>query len=119
MLELAELKRSRATAATLTISHKWADRSVLCFWIVAGLALADALTHRARRAPPYVWLVPALMFLSVVFLVVETPRYRTPIDPFLVLLAAAALAAGWERARALLARARDHELLRPRERREA
>ena len=31
------------------------------------------------------------MFLSVVFLVVETPRYRTPIDPFIVLLAAAAL----------------------------
>jgi hypothetical protein len=31
------------------------------------------------------------MFLSVVFLVVETPRYRTPIDPFLVLLATAAL----------------------------
>jgi hypothetical protein len=42
------------------------------------------------------------MFLSVVFLVVETPRYRTPIDPFLVLLAAAALAAGWERMRAAL-----------------
>ena len=34
------------------------------------------------------------MFLSVVFLVVETPRYRTPIDPFLVLLAAAAVVTG-------------------------
>ena len=31
------------------------------------------------------------MFFSVVFLVVETPRYRTPIDPFIVLLATAAL----------------------------
>ena len=28
------------------------------------------------------------MYLSVVFLVVETPRYRTAIDPFIVLLAA-------------------------------
>jgi 4-amino-4-deoxy-L-arabinose transferase-like glycosyltransferase len=119
MLELAGLRRSRATAATLTINHKWADRGILCFWIVAGLALLGAVTHRARRAPPYVWLVPVLMFLSVVFLVVETPRYRTPIDPFLVLLAAAALAAGWERARALLALARDHDALRPRERHEA
>ena len=45
----------------------------------------------ARRAPWYVWAMPILMFLSVVFLVVETPRYRTPIDPFLVLLATAAL----------------------------
>ena len=35
-----------------------------------------------------------LSFLSVVFLVVETPRYRTPIDPFLVLLATAALVTG-------------------------
>ena len=31
------------------------------------------------------------MYLSVVFLVVETPRYRTAIDPFIVLLATAAL----------------------------
>jgi 4-amino-4-deoxy-L-arabinose transferase-like glycosyltransferase len=119
MLELAGLKRSRATAATLTINHKWADRGILCFWIVAGLALAGALTHRARRLPPYVWLVPVLMFLSVVFLVVETPRYRTPIDPFLVLLAAAAVATGSERARALLALARDRQLLGPREGHEA
>jgi hypothetical protein len=82
---------------------------VLCFWVVAGLALAGALTSRARRAPPYVWLVPALMFLSVVFLVVETPRYRTPIDPFLVLLAAAALASGWERVRRVAQR-EPHEI---------
>jgi hypothetical protein len=33
------------------------------------------------------------MYLSVVFLVIETPRYRTPIDPFIVLLAALALVA--------------------------
>jgi 4-amino-4-deoxy-L-arabinose transferase-like glycosyltransferase len=116
MLDLAGLRRSRATAATITIDHKWADRGIVCFWTVAGLALLGAFTRRARRAPPYIWLVPALMFLSVVFLVVETPRYRTPIDPFLVLLAAAALTAGFERARALTALARDRDLLGPRER---
>jgi hypothetical protein len=32
------------------------------------------------------------MYLSVVFLVIETPRYRTPLDPFVVMLAALALA---------------------------
>ena len=119
MLDLAGRKRSRATAATITIDHKWADRGILCFWIVAALAVAGAATRRARRAPRYVWAVPVLMFLSVVFLVVETPRYRTPIDPFLVLLAAAALAAGWERSRALLVRLGDRDVLRPRERGEA
>jgi 4-amino-4-deoxy-L-arabinose transferase-like glycosyltransferase len=91
MLELAGLRRSRATAATITVDHFWADRGILCFWIFAALALAGALTAMARGAPRYVWAMPVLMFLSVVFLVVETPRYRTPIDPFLVLLATAAL----------------------------
>jgi 4-amino-4-deoxy-L-arabinose transferase-like glycosyltransferase len=101
MLELAGRRRSRATAATITVDHKWADRGILCFWIVGGVALAGLATRRVRRAPGFVWAVPILMFLSVVFLVVETPRYRTPIDPFLVLLAAAALVTGFERARAV------------------
>ena len=101
MLDLAGLRRSRATAATITINHFWADRGILCFWIFAALALAGAFTAMARRTPWYVWAMPVLMFLSVVFLVVETPRYRTPIDPFLVLLATAALVTA---ARRVLAR---------------
>ena len=106
-LDLAGERRYRATAATLTIAHKWADRGVLCFWIVALLALAGAFTGMARRAPWFVWAVPGLMFLSVVFLVVETPRYRTPIDPFLVLLATAALVTAGER---IATRARSRRL---------
>ena len=43
------------------------------------------------------------MYLSVVFLVVETPRYRTPIDPFIVMLAALALVAAGRRAAAPVA----------------
>jgi 4-amino-4-deoxy-L-arabinose transferase-like glycosyltransferase len=97
MLDLAGRRRSRATAATITINHYWADRGILCFWIFAALALAGAFTAMARRTPWYVWAMPILMFLSVVFLVVETPRYRTPIDPFIVLLAAAALVTGARR----------------------
>lgn len=110
MLDLASLRRSRATAATITIDHYWADRGILCFWIVAALALAGAFTAMARRAPWYVWAMPVLMFLSVVFLVVETPRYRTPIDPFLVLLATAALVTGARRV--LARRARGAEIPR-------
>jgi 4-amino-4-deoxy-L-arabinose transferase-like glycosyltransferase len=83
---------SRHTAATIGIDRRWADRGVVCFWAFALLALAGAATRLARRAPAFVWAVPALMFLSVAFLVVETPRYRTPIDPFLVLLATLAVA---------------------------
>ncbi len=98
MLDLAGRQRSRATAATITINHFWADRGILCFWIFAALALAGAFTAMARRTPWWVWAMPILMFLSVVFLVVETPRYRTPIDPFIVLLAAAALVTAARRA---------------------
>jgi hypothetical protein len=98
MLDLASRQRSRATAATITINHFWADRGILCFWVFAALALAGAFTAMARRTPWYVWAMPILMFFSVVFLVVETPRYRTPIDPFIVLLAAAALVTAGRRA---------------------
>ena len=97
MLDLAGERRYRATAATITIAHKWADRGVLCFWIVAALALMGVALGAARGTPWFVWAFPILMFLSVVFLVVETPRYRTPIDPFLVLLAAAGIVAAARR----------------------
>ena len=38
------------------------------------------------------------MVLSVVFVNVETPRFREPVDPFLVLLAACAMGSVLERA---------------------
>jgi hypothetical protein len=38
-----------------------------------------------------VWAIPVLLALSVVFINVETPRFREPIEPFLVLLAACAV----------------------------
>jgi len=91
MLDLTGLKWSRHTMGTIGIEPRWADVSVACFWAFALLALAGAFTRRARQAPLFVWLVPVLMYLSVVFLVVETPRYRTGIDPFIVMLAALAL----------------------------
>lgn len=99
MLDLGREHRWRNTAAVIGIDRAWADRGVLCFWLVALLAIAGAFTTAARRTPGFVWLVPVLMYLSVVFLVVETPRYRTPIDPFVLLLAAMALAAVVQRYR--------------------
>jgi MYXO-CTERM domain-containing protein len=96
-LDLDGLDWARHTARTVSIDDTWADRGVYCFWLFALLALAGAFTRAARRAPWYVWAFPALMYLSVVFLVIETPRYRTPLDPFVVLLAALALVAAGRR----------------------
>jgi 4-amino-4-deoxy-L-arabinose transferase-like glycosyltransferase len=91
MLDLAGMDWSIHTAATISATRGWAIAGVICFWIFALLAIFGATTRRARAAPLWVWAVPLLMYLGVVFLVVETPRYRMAIDPFIVLLAALAL----------------------------
>lgn len=93
MLDLAGLEWSIHTAATISATRGWAIAGVVCFWICAALAVVGAFSRRARAAPPWLWAIPLLMYLSVVFLVVETPRYRAAIDPFIVLLAALALTA--------------------------
>jgi hypothetical protein len=98
-LDLAGLGWSRHTASTVSVAHGWADAGVFTFWAVAALALAGALTARGRRIPLHVAAVPALLYLSVVFLAFETPRYRPGIDPFVVLLAAVALVAAWDAVR--------------------
>ena len=85
------------TASTVSIDATWAKRGVWCFWLFAPLAVAGAFTRLARRPPWFVWAFPALMYLSVVFLVIETPRYRTPLDPFIVLLATLALVTAGQR----------------------
>jgi hypothetical protein len=89
MLDLAGMDWSIHTAATVSATRGWAIAGVICFWVFALLAIWGGV--RARPGPLWLWTVPLLMYLSVVFLVVETPRYRTAIDPFIVLLAALAL----------------------------
>ena len=53
---------------------------------------SSGATRRAtRQVPWFVWRLPLAMYLSVIFLAAETPRYRAPLDPFIVLLAAIAV----------------------------
>ena len=93
LLDVANRRWSRHTAATISADAGWADAGVYCFWAFALLALFGATRRAARRVPAFVWAVPLVMYLSVVFLAIETPRYRAPLDPFLILLAALALTA--------------------------
>jgi 4-amino-4-deoxy-L-arabinose transferase-like glycosyltransferase len=95
--DLDGLDWARHTASTVSIDATWSNRGVYCFWLFALVAIAGALTPAARRAPWFLWAFPALMYLSVVFFVIETPRYRTPIDPFIVMLAALAVVAATRR----------------------
>ena len=64
------------------------------FWVLAALALAALVwapsRRRLREAPIWLWLVPALCLASTLPLV-GNPRYRLPLDPFLVLVGAVLL----------------------------
>jgi 4-amino-4-deoxy-L-arabinose transferase-like glycosyltransferase len=95
-LDLAGLAWARHTYGTVSVGPGWANAAVVMFWLVAALAIAGAFTAAARGLPAYVVAAPVLLYLSVVFLAFETPRYRTAIDPFIVMLAAAALVTGTE-----------------------
>ncbi len=53
------------------------------------LAAGGLLTHAARQAPKWLWLVPVCLWTSV--FVTGFIRFRAPIDPFLVMLGAVAL----------------------------
>ena len=95
LLEHAPAARPRVVALVdATPPRRSASRpagqalGVICFWVFAALALLGA---RRATAPAFVWLVPLAMYLSVVFLASETPRYRAPLDPFVIVLAALAL----------------------------
>jgi hypothetical protein len=94
-LRMFELEGSfawQASASSISLPTNIACRGVISFWILCLLALAGAFTRLARRAPVWIWMVPLLLALSVVVVNVETPRFREPVDPFLILLAAAGLA---------------------------
>ena len=106
-LRLLELEGSfawRASAYAQSIPRGIADAGVVAFWILCLMALAGAFTHRMRAAPAWVWVIPLLLWLSVALVNAETPRFREPIDAFLILPAACALAAA-PRALRRLARA--------------
>ena len=93
MLDLGGWDWAIHTAGTVSAGKKAGAAGIICFWLFAILAVIGAFTQRAREAPLWLWSVPLLMYLGVVFLVVETPRYRMAIDPFVIMLAALAISA--------------------------
>jgi hypothetical protein len=108
-LRLLELEGSfawRASAASIGLNGGTARIGVISFWVLLILAVAGAFTSLARQAPWWLWTVPLLMALSVVLVNAETPRFREPIDPFLILLAACALTTGAAAIQRALTRAR-------------
>jgi len=86
--DLDGFARLRFTAASIDLPGGPAVAGAIVFYLVALLAVAGALSPAARRAPRRLWLLPALQFVTTVLVIAETPRFRTPLDPFILLLAA-------------------------------
>ena len=105
LLELGSSFAWEASAASIGLNRGTAEIAIVGFWVYTILAVLGALTPSARRAPKWLWLVPILYLLSTVWVRAETPRFRLPIDPFLILLASLALASALQRARPLPRRA--------------
>ena len=100
LLELHGSYGWRKGAEAIGLDSGIAQVGVICFWVLAVLALLGAFTQAARAAPRWLWGAPLLLALSVVLVNVETPRFRAPVDPFLILLAAVAIASAAGRLRA-------------------
>jgi 4-amino-4-deoxy-L-arabinose transferase-like glycosyltransferase len=90
-LDLAGLPRARFEAQTADIRPHWADASLPFAWVLAGLAIAGLVTGAVRWNR--FWLAPAALLASTLLVNAETPRFRAPLDPFLILLAAAFIVA--------------------------
>jgi 4-amino-4-deoxy-L-arabinose transferase-like glycosyltransferase len=91
LFEVAGSYAWHASAKAQSLPLGLARAGVFSLWALCLLALAGAFTKLARGAPTWVWFVPLLLALSVVVVNVETPRFRAPVDPFLILLASAGL----------------------------
>ena len=84
----------------MALGDRSAVLAVVGFLPFAVVALAGAFTRRAREAPWSLWAVGILPVTATMFLQ-GTARFRSPADPFIVVLAALALAAAgdWLRER--------------------
>jgi hypothetical protein len=92
LLGLQGTEVEREAAYYVGYDEDLAEAAVHAFWAAALLALAGALTAAARRPPAAFWAVPALI-VAVPLLVSGLGRYRTPADPFVLMLAALGLVA--------------------------
>jgi 4-amino-4-deoxy-L-arabinose transferase-like glycosyltransferase len=91
MLELEGSYAWKASAVAQGLPQSVAHTGVISFYVLAILALIGIATRRARQTPVWVWAAGILMWLSAVAINMETPRFREPVEPYLILLAACAI----------------------------
>lgn len=91
---LAELESGGRTILRNALrSDGLANVSFAGFALMALLALAGLALRRLRVGPLWLWLVPALFYVSAALIAVNFSRFRGPLEPFIVLAAALGVAA--------------------------
>jgi 4-amino-4-deoxy-L-arabinose transferase-like glycosyltransferase len=90
MLNLEDSRWWRVQGDSISLPRWSADAGAYGFFAFAALAVLGAMTAAAHRAPRWLWLVPLVLFASVIVAGSEV-RYRAPVEPFVILLAALAL----------------------------
>jgi hypothetical protein len=95
MFQLGELDFAVANLRDTNIPRIPALLAIYGFYPLGLLALAGIGTARVRRAPAWIWLLT--VGLGTTVFVTGFIRFRSPIDPFLVMLAALPIAVLLER----------------------
>jgi 4-amino-4-deoxy-L-arabinose transferase-like glycosyltransferase len=94
LFDLDGFRYAHVVGRSLGYSDRLSDVDVVSFWLLALLAIAGAVAGASgaaiRRVPAALWLVPAV-FAATTVVALGTYRYRMPIEPFVVLLAALAI----------------------------
>lgn len=99
MAELGGLNEATVTMQEAGYGRRAAIVEMAAIWLALALSIAALATRRFRKVPWAFWLSPVLLWLiSVPFL--GTARIRSPIDPFLLILAAIAIVGGVDRFKA-------------------
>jgi 4-amino-4-deoxy-L-arabinose transferase-like glycosyltransferase len=93
LLELGGAARTRFTASTIDVPGGAAVAGAWELWLYLALAAAAVALGMLRRVPGWLVALPIVLWVTTVLVQSETPRFRAPIDPFVVLLAAAGVAA--------------------------
>jgi 4-amino-4-deoxy-L-arabinose transferase-like glycosyltransferase len=90
LLELGGAWRTRFTANSIDVPGGAAVVGAWQLWLLAVLAIAGAACGTLRRVPWWLLAFPAILWVTTVLVQSETPRFRAPIDPFVIMLAGAA-----------------------------
>ena len=91
MLSLGDVGWQRSNAGALGLPP-WAGLTMAAgFWVLLALAAIAVVAGPGRRLPWAWWLGPPLLVLSAALLGGEL-RYRAPVEPFLIVAAAALVA---------------------------